>query len=137
MAVMVLSLKQLNKFGLVVCVCSAFQVPVAFGQIANANSSKFQIQGPAEDTGAKIIRDGLNRPCLDIEAIARSHVVNPNMIDHVVSVKNNCSRMIKVKVCYLHSDHCKEFDLHGYKRIDTILGTMANVTSFRYSLFQK
>lgn len=85
----------------------------------------------------QIVRDALNRPCLDVEAAARPHVVNRDIMDHVVSVKNNCPRMINVKACYYGSDHCKEFKVQGYQRIDTILGTMAKVTTFRYSLIQK
>ncbi|MGY4330315.1 hypothetical protein ACVWWG_004732 [Bradyrhizobium sp. LB7.2] len=112
---------------------SLLQLPTpAFGQ-----ANKFMIQGPAEQSDLLIIRDALNRPCLDVEAIARAHVVNPDMFDHVVSVKNNCSRMIKVKVCYFQTDHCKAFSLQGFQRVDTVLGTMAKVMAFRYSLFQR
>lgn len=103
----------------------------------SAGQSKFTIQGPAEQSGASIVRDALNRPCLDTEAVARPHVVNPDILDHVVSVKNNCSRTISVKICYYQTDRCKEFNIQGYRRVDTILGTMGKVAVFRYSLSQK
>lgn len=66
-----------------------------------------------------------------------AHVTNPDMLDHVVSVKNNCPRLIKVKICYFQSDRCREADVRGYGRVDTVLGTMMKIREFRYSLFQK
>ncbi|MFK4385537.1 coproporphyrinogen III oxidase [Bradyrhizobium sp. USDA 223] len=54
-----------------------------------------------------------------------------------MSVKNKCARAIKVKLCYFQTDRCKEFNIHAYERVDSILGTMTKVTSFRYSLVQK
>jgi|SRR5665213_3588668 len=98
---------------------------------------RLTMQGPAEQSNSTIIRDALNRPCLDVEAAARAHIVNPEMVDHVVSVKNNCARLIKVKVCYFNAYKCNEFSLQGYSRVDTVLGTMAGVKTFRYSLFQR
>lgn len=102
-----------------------------------ATTRKLTMQGQAEQSGTSIVRDPLGRPCLDVEAAARTEAVNPDLLDHVVSVKNNCSRLIKVKVCYLNSDRCNSFDLLAYKRVDTILGTMNKIAVFRYSLFQK
>lgn len=106
-----------------------------FSQTATQN--RFTLQGPAEQSNSPVIRDALNRPCLDVEAVSRSHVANPAVMDHVVSMKNNCPRLIRVKICYFHSDRCKEVALQGYQRVDTILGTMMNVSSFRYQIIQK
>lgn len=83
------------------------------------------------------MRDGVGRPCLDIEAAARSHAINQKMFDHVVSIKNNCPRKINVRVCYYGSDKCNAIDLLGYKRVDTILGTMTGIKVFRYVIYQK
>lgn len=104
---------------------------------ATTPSSRLTLQGPADQAGTSVIRDALGRPCLDVEAAARAEVVNPEMLDHVVSVKNNCQRIIRVKVCYFNSDRCNEIVVQGYKRVDTILGTMRGVKFFRYSLMQK
>lgn len=109
--------------------------PASYGQSANPRVG-LTMQGSAEP-GGNVIRDSLGKPCLDIEAAARSETVNPDMLEHVVSVKNNCSRLIKVKVCYYGSEQCKQFDLQGYKRVDTILGVMRAIRFFRYTLFQK
>lgn len=106
---------------------------------AQVQSAKptFTLQGPGELSGGQIVRDALNRPCLDIEAAARPHTVSPDVVDHVVSVKNNCPRTIKVKVCYYGSDKCNGFVVNGYKRVDTILGSMTKITAFRYSVAQQ
>lgn len=103
----------------------------------SSTRSRLTLQGPAEQSGSPVIRDALNRPCLDVEAAARAHVINPDMVDHVVSVKNSCPRPIKLKICYFQSDRCKEVDVQAYKRVDTILGTMTKIFTFRYSVFQK
>lgn len=95
------------------------------------------MQGPAEQTGGPSLRDALGRPCLDVEAASRAHVVNPQMLDHVVSLKNNCLRQIGAKICYFNTDHCKDVVLPAYKRADIILGTMRGVNTFRYSISQK
>lgn len=88
-------------------------------------------------SGGRIIRDASNRPCLDVEAAARPHIVNPDVLDHVVSVKNNCPKSIKVKVCYYGSERCNALVVDGYKRVDTILGTMTKIAIFRYSITQQ
>ncbi|MBW5438820.1 hypothetical protein FXB41_29885 [Bradyrhizobium canariense] len=109
----------------------------ASAQTGGQSASRLTIQGPGEQSGTAVVRDALGRPCLDIEAAARAHVVNHDIVDHVVSVKNNCTKTVKVKVCYLNADKCNAFDVQGYKRVDTVLGTMTKITAFRYSVFQK
>ena len=94
------------------------------------------MQGAADMSESSVIRDGANRPCLNIEAAAKGRPSNGELMDHIVSVKNNCSRMIRIKICYYGSDHCKDATVYGYQRVDTILGTM-KMSTFRYSLSQK
>lgn len=105
--------------------------------MAESSERKFTIQGPSEQPDSAVIRDALNRPCLDVEAVARAHIVNPHLFDHVVSVKNRCPRRINIRLCYFKSDSCKVFVIGPYQREDTILGTLPNTTIFRYSIFQK
>lgn len=111
-------------------------VPTAQAQSSSGKSS-ITMQGPAERSRAGVIRDAFGRPCLDIEAAARRETVNPDMLDHIVSIKNNCPKLIKVKVCYFNSDQCKDVELQAYKRVDTFLGAMRGVNFFRYSIIQK
>lgn len=102
----------------------------------SGGASKLTLQGPAEQSATPVVRDALNRPCLDVEAAARAHTVNKNLFDHVISVRNRCARLIKVKVCYFNSDNCRTSNIGGYQREDVILGTMT-VNTFRYSISQK
>lgn len=104
--------------------------------VAPASAARLRIQGGAEISSNQVIRDALNRACLDVEAASRTQKVNPRMIDHLVSVKNRCPRLIRVKICYLETDRCKSFSVGSFGREDVILGSMIDQSSFRYSLFQ-
>lgn len=110
------------------------------GTIVQAQSVRpnpgFTMQGPAEQTGG-MVKDALGRSCVDIEAASRGGVINPDMLDHVVSLKNNCAKVIKAKVCYFNSDRCRDVVLEPYKRVDTILGTMKGIKFFRYIVTTK
>jgi len=111
--------------------------PVAAQTSATTTSPRLTLQGPAEQGQLGVVQDALGRPCLDVEAVARSHVVNTDFIDHVVSIKNSCPRNIDVKVCYFGSDRCVSARIQAYKRVDTLLGSGNKARFFRYSLFQK
>jgi len=124
-------------FGATVSILALLVASSSFAQTSSPTSSRFMLQGPAEQLNSPAIRDALNRPCLNVEAASKPHTINPAVVDHIVSVKNNCSRLIKVKACYFQSDRCKDFDVGPYARVDTILGTMTKAPTFRYSLFQK
>ncbi|MDB5653467.1 MAG: hypothetical protein JWQ94_1080 [Tardiphaga sp.] len=119
------------------CAAIAWAV-VALGEPAHAQaSSRLTMQGPAENAATAPIRDSLGRPCLDVEAAARAQIVNPETMDHLVSIKNNCAKSFKLKVCYFNSESCREVDLQPYKRVDTILGSMRGSSYFRYTISQK
>lgn len=107
-----------------------------YAQTANTGPA-LTMQRSLDQSGTNVVRDPLGRPCLDIEAAARAGTVNPAMQDHIVSIKNNCAKLIKAKVCYFGSDHCNEVVLQAYKRVDTILGSMKGVTAFRYTITQR
>lgn len=107
----------------------------AQGQTASVSPAvpKLTPQGPADiSLASPLLRDSLGRLCFDVEAAARAHVVAPDLFDHVVSIKNNCSRPLKLKACYYGSERCNLVELQPYKRADTILGTMRNIRFFRY-----
>ncbi|MBW7961823.1 hypothetical protein [Bradyrhizobium sp. BR 10261] len=124
-----------------ICAVAIYSVflPVlgAHAQATGQSRSRVTMQGPAEQSYQSVVRDALGRPCLDVEAAARVHVINPALVDHVVSVKNSCPRSINVKVCYLNSDKCNAFDVAPYKRVDTILGTISGIKNFKYVVLQK
>lgn len=124
---------------LVPLICAALALKsIQHLSVAYAQATKpgFAMQGSADTSDSPVILDAANRPCLNVEAAAKGHSANGELMDHIVSVKNNCSRMIRIKICYYHSDHCKEATVYGYQRVDTILGTM-KMSTFRYSLSQK
>jgi len=100
------------------------------------SQATFKPLGAPDKSNSPVVRDAIGRPCLDVDAASRAHTVNRDVVDHVVSVQNKCSRMIKVKVCYFQTDNCKEFQVQGYSRVDTILGTMNKSWVFRYTIFQ-
>lgn len=124
----------LLKYAGILCAlcCSISQ---AWAQ-SSAPTRGVTIQGPAEQSGI-VIKDATGKPCLDVEAAARPQFSNREMLEHVVSVKNNCPRTIRIKLCYYNSEACRQFDLLGYKRTDTTLGVMRGVSFFRYTVLQK
>ena len=123
---------------LVAAVVNGLWVVSARSQTTDAvGKSKFMMQGQAEQSGGQAVLDALGRPCLNVEAAARPQVVSPSMMDHVVSIKNNCPKIVHAKVCYYGSERCNELTLQPYKRADTILGTMRSVNFFRYRIIQK
>lgn len=89
--------------------------------------------GPEQGSNDGIPRDALGRPCLDVEAAARKRFGGSDMMDHVVSIKNNCPKLIKIKLCYYKSESCLPVELQAYKRVDSILGSSRGSNFFRYS----
>lgn len=116
---------------------TTFTPAAAQSSLSSPTPPSFTLQSPLDQKGAAVIKDGLGRPCLDIEAAARAERVNPRMLDHVVSILNKCPRTIKIKLCYAGVLQCKEFSLEGYKREDTILGSMMGVSYFKYTVTQQ
>jgi hypothetical protein len=125
-------------------VCFAFWTIVngsAHGQIMLSQNvgpnapfqSRLTLQGSGRNAAFSVHRDALNRPCLEIEAASRRHVINPDVFDHVVSVYNNCLMPIKLRVCYYKSDHCIDMQVSAKQRKDGILGIFPNMQYFRYS----
>lgn len=98
-------------------------------------SSSFTVQGPAESSPnipSGSVRDPLGRLCYETYAVARAHIVDPSVYDHIISLKNNCTKPLKLKACYFNSDRCTPVDLRPYTHTEVIIGTMKNVRFFRY-----
>lgn len=110
--------------------------------VPNSNTtSPFQnrltLQSAGNNAALAVHHDLVGKPCLDMEAAARSHVINPDVYDHVISVYNHCLQTIKLHVCYYHSDHCIDMEIPGSQRRDGILGVYPNMKYFRYSYREK
>jgi hypothetical protein len=84
------------------------------------------------ESAGKISRDPLGRPCLDVEAASRSHITNPNVYDHIVSISNRCLKSLKVRVCYLDTERCTDMEVLRMGRKDVIIGTNPAMKRFKF-----
>lgn len=82
-------------------------------------------------------RDFTGRPCLEVSGSARPHTINPNLYDHMISVKNNCPQRIAIQVCYYQSQDCISMDIPGDSTRDGVLGVMPAEKSFRFEFREK
>lgn len=112
----------------------------ALAQNANQTSpykSRLTLQSSGASAALTVHRNGFGKPCLNIEAASRSHVVNPDVYDNIVSIQNQCSQIIKVQICYYGSASCIDVEVLGQQRKDTVLGVRPNSQYFRYSYKEK
>jgi hypothetical protein len=89
--------------------------------------------------GTEILRHrGLaGNPCLAFGGSARAHLLNPNVYDHVVTVKNSCAQRITAQVCYYRSQDCLLMEVPGGERKEAILGSLPSVKDFRFEFREK
>lgn len=99
--------------------------------------SRLTLQNSGANAALTVHRNAFGKPCLNIEAASRSHVVNPNVYDNIVSIQNQCSQIIKVQICYYGSESCLDVEVSGQQRKDTVLGVRPNSQYFRYSYKEK
>ena len=72
------------------------------------------------------------KPCISVSATSRHQVVNPIIIDQIVTVTNICGQPIRVQVCYIKSSDCIIVPLQAYQRLERILGIDSVSTDFSY-----
>lgn len=77
-------------------------------------------------------RGPLGKPCLTFVGMARPHIIDPKLFDHVMTVDNSCGQRLKVRVCYSQTDRCIDMDVPGYGRKEAILGIMPSEPVFRF-----
>lgn len=99
--------------------------------------SRLTLQNAGKNAGLTVHRSAFGKPCLDIEAASRAHVINPDVYDNVVSVKNQCSKRISVRICYFNTKSCVDVDVPGHQRKDAIIGVRPHMQYFRYSFREK
>ena len=99
--------------------------------------SRLTLQNSGENAALTVHRSPLGKPCLNIEAASRAHVINPNVYDNVVSVQNQCSKSINLRICYYKTDSCIDVEVRGYQRKDAVLGVRPHMQYFRYSYKEK
>lgn len=77
-------------------------------------------------------RDATGQPCVRVGGFARAQTTNPRIFDHMITATNNCSQLIKLKVCYYQSQSCMPVELPGYSRREAVLGIYPALRDFRY-----
>lgn len=89
--------------------------------------------------GSEILRHRgpTGSPCLAVGGFARPHIVNPNLYDHVITVKNSCPQRLAMQVCYYNSQDCIRMEIPGGERTEAILGTLPAEKDFRFEFREK
>jgi hypothetical protein len=82
-------------------------------------------------------RDFTGKPCLDVAGSARARTTDPNLYDHLITVRNNCPQRIAMQVCYYLTHDCIPMEIPGGARKDAILGTLPSVKDFRFEFREK
>jgi hypothetical protein len=93
--------------------------------------------GASSDTEILRHRSPTGAPCLSVGGFARPHVINPNLYDHVIVVKNSCALNVGLKVCYYRSDDCISMDVPGGESKEAILGMVPSENDFRFEFREK
>jgi hypothetical protein len=99
--------------------------------------SRLTLQNSGSNAALTVSRNSLGKPCLSIEAASRSHVVNPTVFDNIVSIENQCNKLIKVRICYYGTESCVDAEIPAMQRKDTIIGVRPQSQYFRYSYREK
>lgn len=99
--------------------------------------SRLTLQNSGENAALTVHRNSLGKPCLNIEAASRAHVINPDVYDNIVSFQNQCNILIKVQVCYFGTESCVNVEVPAQKRTDAVLGIRPHSQYFRYSYKEK
>src|SRR5579863_1088512 len=93
----------------------------------------------AASAGNEILRhrDFTGKPCLGVSGSARSHHVDVNLYDHVITVVNGCPKRIELRVCYYRTQDCIPMEVAGNSRKEAILGTLPSTKDFRFEFREK
>ncbi|KWV58516.1 hypothetical protein AS156_33530 [Bradyrhizobium macuxiense] len=70
--------------------------------------------------------------CISVHPSTHPQVINPKIIDQIVTVNNSCGQSITVQVCYTGSSDCIKVALTGYQKLQRILGISGGSTAFGY-----
>jgi hypothetical protein len=61
----------------------------------------------------------------------------PKIFEHSIVARNNCSTLIKLKVCYYHTQSCVPIEVPAYGRKDALLGIYPSLKDFRYEYVEQ
>lgn len=111
---------------------SVFIIPlatsVAFAQVSLA---------PTDDVTAKKHMGPTGRPCINVAGYSKPHVLDKQVFDNVIAATNACSQIIKLKICYYHSDRCVDVDAPAYSKKEATLGVMPALSQFRFEVKER
>ena len=120
----------------------SFQLPGAQAQssssgIVGAAGGAALPRQRARITGAENLdlmrhRSATGRVCLNVSGFVRPFATNKNLYDHVIVAWNKCPEVIKMKVCYYHSQNCVNMTVPSLSHKEIVLGTMPSTPDFRY-----
>jgi hypothetical protein len=88
--------------------------------------------GGTQKLGVKLHLGPTGKPCLKVEGHVKAQTMNPNIFNHMITVRNDCSQPIKMQVCYYQSQHCAPLEVPGYGRKEATLGIMPAMKEFRF-----
>jgi hypothetical protein len=82
-------------------------------------------------------RDPAGKPCLTVSGFARPHTTTPNLFDHMITVSNSCAQLIRIQVCYYHTQYCVSAEISGHIRKEMVLGMLPSIKDFRYEFRER
>ena len=101
---------------------------VAFAQVSLA---------PTDDVTAKKHLGPTGKPCISVAGYSIPHALDKQVFDNMIEATNACSQVIKLKVCYYHSDRCVDFDAPAYSKKGATLGVMPAQSQFRFEVKER
>lgn len=117
--------------------CCVFLSAIS-GSVSAQNSADSQrIFGATGNHEVLRHRDFTGSPCLTLGGYARPHIINPNLYDDVVTVRNNCPQRIDLQVCYYQTQECIPVEVPGGETKQAILGSMPSIKDFRFDYREK
>jgi hypothetical protein len=82
-------------------------------------------------------RGPTGKPCLTVSGSSRSHTIDQNLYDHVITVTNGCALRIALRVCYYATDECIAMEVPGDETKEAVLGTLPSMKDFRFEFREK
>jgi hypothetical protein len=92
---------------------------------------------PTDDVTAKKHMGPTGRPCISVAGYSIPHALDKQVFDNMIEATNACSQVIKLKVCYYHSDRCVDVDAPAYSRKGATLGVMPALSQFRFEVKER
>jgi len=87
------------------------------------------------DTGKGINSEGVyKKQCFAVQGVARNQKIDPKMFDHLIFVKNECLKPVRLKVCYHETDRCVDISVPPRSSKETWLGAFPSMRFFQYDL---